>query len=65
MQLMIVGSIYFDISIVLQIDPWQDLKDDYGKGGYERITNLRQQFPHLKVNNGIVDISHFEMIRKT
>lgn len=38
-------------------DPWQDLKDDYGKGGYERITNLRQQFPHLKVINSIVDIS--------
>lgn len=34
-------------------DPWQDLKDNYGKGGYERLTQLRQTFPHLKVNNSL------------
>lgn len=34
---------------IRSLDPWQDLKDNYGKGGYERITNLRQTFPHLKV----------------
>ncbi|XP_026480053.1 probable chitinase 2 [Ctenocephalides felis] len=32
------------------LDPWQDLKDDYGKGGYERITALRGRAPHLKVS---------------
>lgn len=30
-------------------DPWQDLKDNYGKGGYERLTNLKRTYPHLKV----------------
>ncbi|XP_055315783.1 probable chitinase 2 isoform X3 [Sitodiplosis mosellana] len=35
---------------IKSLDPWQDLKDNYGKGGYERLTQLRQTFPHLKVS---------------
>ncbi|XP_049540566.1 probable chitinase 2 [Anopheles darlingi] len=31
------------------LDPWQDLKEDYGKGGYERLTSMRKTNPHLKV----------------
>lgn len=38
---------------IRSLDPWQDLKDDYGKGGYERITNLRKTYPHLKVSLAI------------
>lgn len=34
-------------------DAWQDLKDDYGKGGYERAVNLKKQYPHLKVSLAI------------
>lgn len=34
-------------------DPWQDLKDNYGKNGFERITNLRKTHPHLKVSLAI------------
>lgn len=35
------------------IDPWQDLKDDWGKGGFERITKMRETYPHLKVSLAI------------
>lgn len=35
------------------LDPWQDLKDDWGKGGYERITKMRETYPHLKVSLAI------------
>lgn len=38
---------------IKSLDPWQDLKDDYGKGGYERITNLKKTNPHLKVTLAI------------
>lgn len=41
------------VCVCYRTDPWQDLKDDYGKGGYERITNLRQTNPHLKVINWV------------
>lgn len=39
-------------------DPWQDLRDNYGLGGYERITNLRKSHPHLKVIASFGDISN-------
>ncbi|XP_031640870.1 probable chitinase 2 isoform X2 [Contarinia nasturtii] len=42
-----------DIFTIKSMDPWQDLKDNYGLGGYERITNLRQSHPHLKVSLAI------------
>ncbi|XP_057656172.1 probable chitinase 2 [Diorhabda carinulata] len=32
------------------LDPWQDLTEDYGKGGYKRITALKNNYPHLKVS---------------
>ncbi|CAG9854412.1 unnamed protein product [Phyllotreta striolata] len=31
------------------LDPWQDLTEDYGKGGYKRIVSLKHKYPHLKV----------------
>jgi len=34
---------------IKSLDPWQDLKDDYGKGGYEHLTSLKKTHPHLKV----------------
>lgn len=30
-------------------DPWQDLKDNWGKGGYEKLVGMRNANPHLKV----------------
>lgn len=38
---------------IRSLDPWQDLKDDYGKGGYEKITGLRKTYPHLKISLAI------------
>lgn len=38
---------------IRSLDPWQDLKDDWGKGGYERITQMRASYPHLKVSLAI------------
>ncbi|CAH1117288.1 unnamed protein product [Phaedon cochleariae] len=35
------------------LDPWQDLTEDYGKGGYQRITALKNKYPHLKVSLAI------------
>ncbi|XP_044746225.1 probable chitinase 2 [Coccinella septempunctata] len=35
------------------LDPWQDLTEDYGKGGFQRITNLRTAYPHVKVTVAI------------
>lgn len=34
-------------------DPWQDLKEDYGKGGYEHLTGFKITHPHLKVSLAI------------
>lgn len=31
------------------IDPWQDLEDNYGKGGFKKITAFKKTHPHLKV----------------
>uniref|UniRef100_A0A1Q3FSC0 Putative catalytically inactive chitinase-like lectin n=1 Tax=Culex tarsalis TaxID=7177 RepID=A0A1Q3FSC0_CULTA len=31
------------------LDPWQDLKDNWGKGGYEKLVGMRSANPHLKV----------------
>lgn len=35
------------------LDPWQDLKDNYGLNGYERLTGLKRIYPHLKVSLAI------------
>lgn len=34
---------------IKSLDRWQDLKDNYGLGGYEKLVNLRNSYPHLKV----------------
>uniref|UniRef100_A0A182Q0N9 GH18 domain-containing protein n=1 Tax=Anopheles farauti TaxID=69004 RepID=A0A182Q0N9_9DIPT len=34
---------------IKSLDAWQDLKDNYGKGGYEKLTGMRTAHPHLKV----------------
>ncbi|XP_072388467.1 probable chitinase 2 [Diabrotica undecimpunctata] len=31
------------------LDAFQDLTDDYGKGGFKRVTALKHKYPHLKV----------------
>lgn len=44
------------LSLCLQtynLDPWQDLTDNYGKGGYKRIIGLKQMYPHLKITLAI------------
>lgn len=33
---------------IRSLDPWNDLKDDYGKGAFERFTNLKRINPKLK-----------------
>ncbi|XP_077291919.1 putative chitinase 2 isoform X2 [Arctopsyche grandis] len=38
---------------IKSLDPWQDLKDDYGKGGFEKMTNMKVRYPHLKVTLAI------------
>ncbi|ALC44806.1 Cht2 [Drosophila busckii] len=38
---------------IKSLDPWQDLKEEYGKGGYERLTALKRSHPHLKVSLAI------------
>ncbi|KAJ8925941.1 hypothetical protein NQ315_009793 [Exocentrus adspersus] len=35
------------------LDPWQDLTDDHGKGGYQRVTMLKERYPHLKITLAI------------
>ncbi|XP_060532634.1 probable chitinase 2 isoform X2 [Cylas formicarius] len=40
-------------SVIRALDPWQDLTEDYGKGGYQRITKLKLRYPHLKVSLAI------------
>ncbi|KAH8301895.1 hypothetical protein KR044_000452, partial [Drosophila immigrans] len=40
-------------SAIKSLDPWQDLKVDYGKGGYERLTALKNTHPHLKITLAI------------
>ncbi|XP_037930954.1 probable chitinase 2 [Teleopsis dalmanni] len=40
-------------SAIKSLDPWQDLKEEYGKGGYERLTGLKRMHPHLKVSLAI------------
>ncbi|XP_058065750.1 probable chitinase 2 [Anopheles bellator] len=34
---------------IKSLDAWQDLKDNFGKGGYEKLVGLRTANPHLKV----------------
>lgn len=38
---------------IRSLDPWQDLSENYGKGGYNRITKLKDRYPHLKVSLAI------------
>ncbi|XP_033242347.1 probable chitinase 2 isoform X1 [Drosophila miranda] len=38
---------------IKSLDPWQDLKEQYGKGGYEQLTGLKRSHPHLKVSLAI------------
>ncbi|XP_037722456.1 probable chitinase 2 [Drosophila subpulchrella] len=38
---------------IKSLDPWQDLKEEYGKGGYEKLTGLKRTHPHLKVSLAI------------
>jgi len=33
---------------IRSLDPWNDLRDNYGKGAFERFTNLKQQNGKLK-----------------
>lgn len=35
------------------LDAWQDLSEPQGKGGYQRITMLRNRYPHLKITLAI------------
>lgn len=41
------------ITLIMDPDPWQDLTENYGKGGYQRITTLKLRYPHLKVSLAI------------
>lgn len=34
-------------------DPWQDLEENYGKGGYVKMNKFKQTHPHLKVSLAI------------
>lgn len=52
-------------STIKSLDPWQDLTDGGGKGGYYRMTSLRQKNQNLKVtlaiggwNEGSTKYSH-------
>ncbi|XP_055628693.1 probable chitinase 2 [Toxorhynchites rutilus septentrionalis] len=38
-----------DNNAMRSLDAWQDLKDNYGKGGYEKLVGMRTSNPHLKV----------------
>jgi chitinase len=38
---------------IRSLDPYQDLKEDYGKDGYQKLTRLKQRYPHLKVSLAI------------
>ncbi|GAB0094588.1 Probable chitinase 2 [Sergentomyia squamirostris] len=42
-----------DIDGIKALDPWQDLKDNYGKGGFEKLTSMKKTNPHLKVTLAI------------
>lgn len=32
------------------LDPWQDLSDNYGKNGYGRMVQIKQQHPKVKIS---------------
>lgn len=44
---------HFIIIPIIPKDQWQDLEDNYGKGGFKRMTSLRTRYPHLKVSVAI------------
>lgn len=50
---------------IKSLDRWQDLKDNFGLGGYEKLVGMRSAYPHLKVlismggwNEGSVEYSN-------
>lgn len=47
----IAFKIIFIISFI--VDPWQDLEENYGKGGYVKLNKFKQTHPHLKVSLAI------------
>ncbi|XP_034946188.1 probable chitinase 2 isoform X2 [Chelonus insularis] len=38
---------------IKSLDPWADLEDNYGKGGYKKMTALRNKYPDLKISLAI------------
>ncbi|XP_044265080.1 probable chitinase 2 [Tribolium madens] len=38
---------------IKSLDPFQDLAEDYGKDGYQKLTRLKHRYPHLKVTLAI------------
>merc|ERR1719357_1408779 len=40
-------------SAIKSLDTWMDLEDNYGLGGFTKATNLKMNYPHLKVTLAI------------
>nr|XP_022913582.1 probable chitinase 2 isoform X1 [Onthophagus taurus] len=38
---------------IKSLDPYQDLTENYGKGGFNRFVRLKDRYPHLKVSIAI------------
>lgn len=38
---------------IVSLDPWMDLRDNYGLGGFHKTTSLKASYPHLKVSLAI------------
>lgn len=54
-----------DHDTIKALDPWQDLEDNGGKGGYKKLTSYKVSHPHLKVllaiggwNEGSINFSN-------
>lgn len=41
-------------------DPWQDLEDNYGKGGFKKLTSYKNTHKHLKVLLAIGGYDNFK-----
>lgn len=50
---MVIFKQLVNLHFGILLDKWQDLTEDYGKGGYQRITNLKNKYTHLKVSLAI------------
>lgn len=57
---------------IRSLDPWNDLRDNYGKGAFERFTALKKQNPKLKTliaiggwNEGSIKYSSMAMSEST